>query len=122
MLICFDVDGTLDCKDNDNESSYLKGIIPEKLLVELWKKGHEIAIVSPSPYFPDKWKGKNHWFAEFGSNEMRWRNISDAMAFYKRTSDLTIYVDDLEANRKNVLKIFQDITCYSPEEFMRLKI
>ena len=29
ILITFDVDGTLDCKENDNES-YLKGVVPDR--------------------------------------------------------------------------------------------
>ena len=40
-LITLDVDGTLDCKENDNEQ-YLKGIIPTSLLLDLQKKGINI--------------------------------------------------------------------------------
>jgi len=115
LLICFDIDGTLDCKENDNEE-YLKGIIPEKLLVKLWKDGNHIAIVSPSPYFPDKWKGDDHWFKEYGSNSYRWKNVFDAMKYYRMNSYNTIYVDDLESNRMQLEKL--DIVAFTPEDFI----
>ena len=118
MLICFDVDGTIDCKENDKEE-YLKGIIPEGKLVELWMKGHKIAICSPSPYFPDKWKGDNHWFCRNGDGFSRWENIQDAMNFHNITDkDQVIYVDDL----RGTLKIVRDVNglkhVYTPEGFM----
>lgn len=118
MLICFDVDGTIDCKENDGEE-YLKGIIPENDIVELWKKGHKIAICSPSPYFPQKWKGDNHWFQRNGDGFCRWENIQDAMKFYNITDkDKVIYVDDL----RGTLKIVRDVNglkhVYTPEGFM----
>lgn len=117
QLICFDVDGTLDCKENDNED-YLKGVIPEEVLVDLWKKGYGIAIVSPSPYFPDKWKGENHWFCKNGSNDYRWENVDDAINYYKTSRYNTIYVDDLEANCKQLMKL--DVISYSPELFLKI--
>ena len=117
QLICFDVDGTLDCKENDNEE-YLKGIIPENYLVELWKMGYGIAIVSPSPFFPEKWKGENHWFCEYGSNEYRWKNVDDAISSNKTNRFNTLYVDDLEANRKQLENL--DVISYSPEKFLAM--
>ena len=118
MLICFDVDGTIDCKENDNED-YLKGIIPENVLVELWKQGNQIAIVSPSPYFPDKWKGDNHWFCRNSSNDYRWENINDAMIYYGNLGLDVVYVDDLVGNHKLVQKVLPSVVCYTPEEFLK---
>jgi hypothetical protein len=117
-LICFDVDGTLDCKENDGEE-YLKGIIPEEVLVNLWKQGFGIAIVSPSPYFPDKWKGNNHWFQRNGSNDYRFENIKDAMECYNTQDFNVLYVDDLIGNHKIVNKVLPDVICYTPEQFMK---
>jgi len=117
QLICFDVDGSLECKENDNEE-YLKGVVPENLLVKLWKKGYAIAIVSPSPYFPDKWKGDNHWFKRNGSNDYRWENVDDAIKYYKTERLNTTYVDDLKANRIQLKKL--NVISYSPEDFMEI--
>ena len=118
MLICWDVDGTIDCKENDGED-YLKGIVPEDVIVELWKSGHSIAICSPSPYFPDKWKGDNHWFCRNGDNFSRWENIKDAMVHYKVTDkDQVVYVDDLRGNLKIIRDVFGIKNVYTPEGFM----
>ena len=115
-LICFDVDGTLLTKEMDNEGEYVKGIIPTELLIDLWKQGFRIAIVSPSPFLPQQFSGDNHWFKEYGSNEYRWKNVDDAIDFYKTNRFNCIYVDDLEANRKQLEKI--DVISYSPEKFL----
>ena len=117
MLFCFDVDGTLDCKENDNEE-YLKGIIPEKVLDDLYDDGHDIAIVSPSPYFPQKWK--HSWFCRNSSNDYRWENIKNAMNYYKVKENKVIYVDDLEGNFNMFPDCFKDITCYTPDKFMAI--
>ena len=116
MLFCFDVDGTLDCKENDNEE-YLKGIIPEQKLIDLSHQGHIIAIVSPSPYFPSMWKDKN-WFCRNGDGFNRWENIKDAMEFYNiEDKNKVVYVDDLKGVLKLVKK-FGIEQVYTPEEFM----
>lgn len=118
MLICWDVDGTIDCKENDKEE-YLKGIVPEDDIVRLWIKGHQIAICSPSPYFPDKWKGDNHWFKRNGSNFSRWENIKDAMKHYNVTDkDKVIYVDDLLGNLKIIRDVYGIKKVYTPQGFM----
>jgi len=116
-LFCFDVDGTLDCKENDNEE-YLKGTIPEDVLVELWKKGHKITIVSPSPFFPKKWKGENHWFARNDSNDYRWENIKDAISYYMMDKFNTIYIDDLPSNRSKIQE--WGVISFDPDTFMEI--
>jgi hypothetical protein len=116
-LICLDVDGTLDCKENDNEQ-YLKGIVPTKLLLELQNKGINIALCSPSPYSPETFRNSSHWFCRNGSNDYRWENVIDAMNTFRIMKSETIYVDDLESNRNQLIR--EGVTSYSPEEFMIL--
>ena len=114
-LITLDVDGTLDCKENDNEQ-YLKGIIPTSLLLDLQKKGINIALCSPSPYSPQVFRNSSHWFCKNGSNDYRWENVIEAINTFKVTKAETIYVDDLESNRNQLLK--EGVQSYSPEGFM----
>jgi len=118
QLICFDVDGTLLTKEMENEGQYVKGIIPTSLLIKLWKKDYGIAIVSPSPYLPNQFSGDNHWFKRNGSNDYRWENVDDAIKYYKTNRFNTIYVDDLESNRKQLEKL--DVISYSPEQFVSI--
>lgn len=115
-LFCFDVDGTLLTKEMENEGQYVKGIIPTEILIRLEREGHKIAVVSPSPYLPARYTDDNHWFCEYGSNEYRWKNIQDAMVCHGFHETQVIYVDDLEANRKQILD--HDIIAISPEQFM----
>ncbi len=117
-LYCFDVDGTLLTKEMEGEGQYVKGIIPTEKLIEIWKSGNFIAIVSPSPYLPEQFSGSNHWFKKNGSNEYRWENVFAAQKFYKVSNEDTVYVDDLESNR-NQLESYR-IKSYSPEEFMKI--
>ncbi len=119
-LICFDVDGTLLTDEMENEGQYVKGIIPTKTLIDLWKLGHKIAIVSPSPFLPKQFRGDNHWFKRNGSNDYRFENILDARIYYKMSLLDTIYVDDLEANRKNVKMYVSE--SFSPEEFLEITL
>ncbi len=117
-LYCFDVDGTLLTDEMKDEGQYVKGLIRTKKLIELEKKGNKVVIVSPSPFLPKRYTDENHWFKKFGSNEYRSINVEIAMKTYGVTAENTIYVDDLEANRKQLEKI--NVKSYSPEEFMRL--
>ena len=117
-LICFDVDGTLLTDEMENEGQYVKGIIPTETLIYLWKLGHKIAIVSPSPFLPRQFSGDNHLFKRNGSNDYRFENIIDARDYYEMSLLDTIYVDDLEANRKNVKMYVSE--SFSPEEFLNL--
>jgi FMN phosphatase YigB (HAD superfamily) len=114
-LICFDIDGTLDCQENDNEQ-YLKGIVPTEVLLTLQNQGINIALVSPSPYGPEAFKNDKHWFQRNGSNDYRWENVLDAMNAFAVSRDETMYVDDLEANRNQLLK--EGVESVSPEGFM----
>lgn len=119
ILLCFDVYGTLDCKENGGEE-YLKGIIPTSLLESLESK-FDIAIVSPSPYFHKQYKNGKHWFGRNGSNDYRLENLNDAASRYHVDYFAMIYVDDLEGNRKMIEKqTHGDLICYSPEQFMSI--
>lgn len=121
MLICFDVDGTLLTDEMNNEGEYVKGIIPTTVLIDLWKQGHKIAIVSPSPFLPRQFSGDNHWFKRNSSNDYRWENIRDAMKYYHYSDlDGLIYVDDLIGNHRLVKKEIPTIGCYTPKEFMKI--
>ncbi len=115
-LYCFDVDGTIDCKENDSEE-YLKGVIKTDVLLDLEKQGHKIAIVSSSPFFPEKWKGDNYWFKRNADGFCRLQNIRDAQKYHGVSDYETIYIDDL----KGVLTMIRDqsnITCFSPKDFL----
>ena len=116
LLFAFDVDGTLLTEEMEDEGQYVKGIIPTEKLIELEKKGNKIAIVSPSPFLPKKYANKKHWFKKYGSNEYRWANVTLAASVNEISWENTIYVDDLEANRRQLEKI--KIKAYSPEDFM----
>lgn len=118
MLYCFDVDGTLLTGEMKKEGQYVKGIIPTKILIQLEKKGHKVAIVSPSPFLPERYVHNNHWFKKFGSNEYRWANVAAAMQAHNTSPKKTVYVDDLESNRKQMESM--GIKSYSPESFMKL--
>lgn len=117
-LYCFDVDGTLLTKEMEKEGQYVKGIIPTEKLIQIWKSGNFVAIVSPSPYLPEQFSGSNHWFKKNGSNEYRWENVLAAQKFYGVSPNDTIYVDDLKANRKQLET--HGVKSYSPEEFMKI--
>ena len=113
MLLCFDCDGTLLTDKMENEGQYVKGVIPTKTLTRLEEQGHKVVIVSPSPFRPDGFKV----FARNGSNDYRWENIKDAMEYYGIGEEQVIYVDDLEANRNQLIK-FGIPFVFSPEAFM----
>jgi len=115
-LFCFDVDGTLLTEEMEKEIGYVRGKIPTEKLIDLEKKGNKIAIVSPSPYLPERYANDDHWFKDFGSNEYRWANILKACNFNEISFENTIYVDDLEANRNQMEEI--GIKSYSPYEFL----
>ena len=117
-LICFDVDGTLLSEEMKGMGQYVEGVIPTALLIELENQGHKIAIVSPSPYLPRRYANEKHWFKRNGSNDYRFENILDARNYYEMSLLDTIYVDDLEANRKNVLMYVSE--SFSPQEFLNL--
>ena len=114
-LFAFDVDGTLLTEEMKDEGQYVKGIIPTEKLIEL-EKNNIVVIVSPSPFLPKRYANKKHWFKKFGSNESRWANVLLARSFYGISFEDTIYVDDLEANRKQLEKLY--VKSYSPEDFM----
>ena len=112
MLICFDVDGTLLTDEMKDGGEYVKGVIPTNMLIDLWKLGHKIAIVSPSPYLPKQFSGDNHWFKRNSSNDYRWENINDAMIYYYTTHhpDQLATINDQMSNmtidqKKNSLKV-----------------
>jgi len=114
-LFAFDVDGTLLTEEMKDEGQYVKGIIPTEKLIEL-EKNNKVVIVSPSPFLPKIYADKEHWFKKYGSNEYRWANVALAASVYGISYEDTIYVDDLEANRKQLEKLH--IKSYSPEDFM----
>lgn len=116
MLFCFDVDGTLDCDEMKGMGEYVQGIIPEQAIRDLIKSNIYVAIVSPSPYYPHDLLG-NAVFNEYGSNEYRWKNVQDAIDHFKQNKLTTIYVDDLEANRRQLQEY--GVKSISPEEFMK---
>lgn len=113
MLFCFDVDGTLLCDEMKGMGQYVEGIIRTDYLDILHGAGHHIAICSPSPYYPHKYQV----FAKFGSNEYRWKNVADAMDCYQISKDSTVYIDDLEANLKQLKEY--GVHTLTPEEFLR---
>jgi hypothetical protein len=114
MLFVFDVDGTLLCDEMKGMGQYVEGVIPTAILDRLLEQGNCIAIASPSPYYPHKYR--DFVFCPFGSNEYRWRNVMDAMIAFDKPKTDTIYIDDLEANRAQL----QDwgVRSLSPEAFM----
>lgn len=114
-LFAFDVDGTLLTEEMKNEGQYVKGIILTEKLIEL-EKNNKVVIVSPSPFLPKRYANKKHWFKKFGSNEYRWANVTLAASVNGISLEDTIYVDDLEANRKQLEKLH--VKSYSPEDFM----
>jgi hypothetical protein len=95
---------------------YVKGIIPTEVLLTLEKKGINVALVSPSPLGPKAFKDSKHWFCRNGSNDYRWENVLEAMNSFATSKDETVYVDDLESNRNQLLK--EGVQSYTPEEFM----
>ncbi len=115
MMFAFDVDGTLLTDKMDNEGQYVKGIIPTIVLTRLEQQGHKVVIVSPSPFRPDGFKV----FARNGSNDYRWENINDAIIYYGMSKEDVIYIDDLESNRKQLLK-WGVCTVVEPDVFMIL--
>jgi len=117
-LYCFDVDGTLLTEEMQNEGEYVKGIIPTEKLVQLEDQGNKIVIVSPSPFLPKIYANESTWIKDFGSNEYRWANVKKAIQLYRCAIEDTVYVDDLEANRKQLEKL--GVKSYSPQEFMKI--
>lgn len=115
-LFCFDVDGTLLTEEMKDEGEYVKGVIPTHVLEDLERKGHKVAIVSPSPFLPDKYANERYWFKVNGSNTYRWENVAQAMKYYEEDPTTTVYVDDLEANRKQLENL--GVRCYDPEAFL----
>lgn len=113
MLFAFDCDGTLLTDKMDKEGQYVKGVIPTIILDRLAQQGHRVVIVSPSPFGPEGFKV----FARNGSNDYRWENIKDAMDYYGMDNSEVAYIDDLEANRNQLIK-FGIPFVYSPEVFM----
>jgi len=125
-LYCFDVDGTLLTEEMQNEGEYVKGIIPTEKLVELEDKGNRVVIVkgnrvvivSPSPFLPKRYDNESTWIKDFGSNDYRWANVKKAIQIHRCEIEDTVYVDDLEANRKQLEKL--GVKSYSPQEFMKI--
>jgi len=117
-LYCFDVDGTLLTEEMQNEGEYVKGIIPTEKLVELEEKGNRVVIVSPSPFLPKRYDNESTWIKDFGSNDYRWLNVKKAIQIHRCAIEDTVYVDDLEANRKQMEKY--GVKSYSPQEFMKI--
>ena len=117
-LYCFDVDGTLLTEEMQNEGEYVKGIIPTEKLVELEDKGNRVVIVSPSPFLPKRYDHESTWIKDFGSNDYRWANVKKAIQIHRCAIEDTVYVDDLEANRKQLEKL--GVKSYSPQEFTKI--
>ena len=116
MLFCFDVDGTLTNQKMIGDKFTYAGIIPTHVLVYLISYGHRVAIVSPSPYFPEGFESMV--YAKNGSNDYRWENIENAMVANNiLDKNSVVYVDDLKANRDKI-KTWGVREVYSPEEFM----
>lgn len=116
-LFTFDIDGTLSNNTMNDYGEHVRGIIPTSVLIKLILDGHKVALVSPSPFYPEGFD--NMVFAPNGSNEYRWENVREAMKWNNITSkDDVVYIDDLKANRENVRK-WGIKQVYSPEEFMK---
>lgn len=115
-LVCFDIDGTLDTAEMENEGQYVQGIVPTEVLLTLQNKSINVALVSPSPFGPEAFKDSKHWFCKNGSNDYRWENVLEAMNSFAVSKAETVYVDDLESNRNQLLG--EGVQSYSPEEFM----
>jgi len=117
-LYCFDVDGTLLTEEMQNEGEYVKGIIPTEKLVQLEENGNKVVIVSPSPFLPKIYANESTWIKDFGSNDYRWANVKKAIQIHRCAIEDTVYVDDLESNRKQLEKL--GVKSYSPQEFMKI--
>lgn len=91
-LICFDIDGTLECKEED--SQYINGPVKLRTLERL-SKDYQIAMVSPSPYYPKHSDGSNLYpvFAQYGSDTMRHKNLLDALKAFP-TYGVKLYVSN----------------------------
>lgn len=118
-LYCFDVDGTLSNSKMNGESEYIRGIIPTSVIVDILAKGDKVAIVSPSPFYPEGFE--NLIFARNGSNDYRFENIKDAMRHYNIEKRDVVYVDDLLGNLKSVFYALTPICILLPEDFIRMK-
>lgn len=91
-LFAFDVDGTLECKEEKSE--YINGPVKISTLVRL-SIYNKIVIVSPSPYYPKHSDGVSLFpiFAEYESNTYRHKNLLDAEKSFP-VDGLKIYVSD----------------------------
>ncbi len=91
-LICFDIDGTLECKEDDSE--YINGPVKLTTLDHLAKK-HRIVIVSPSPYYPKDDNGRSLYpiFSKYESNTYRHLNLLEAKESFP-VDGLNIYVSN----------------------------
>lgn len=118
MLFTFDVDGTLLTEEMQNEGEYVKGSIPTEKLVQLEDEGNTVVIVSNSPFLPKRYENEFQWIKDFGSNDYRWLNVKKAIQIHRYAIEDTIYVDDLEANRKQLEKF--GVKSYTPQEFMKI--
>jgi hypothetical protein len=118
MLFTFDVDETLLTEEMENEGQYVKGVIPTQILMDLESNGHDIAVVSPSPFLPKQYADDNHWFKRNGNSFCRLENIRDAQKYYKTDDKDTIYVDDLVGVLKMIMSQSK-INCFTPEQFMK---
>ena len=119
LLFCLDVDGTLLTEEMKGMGQYVEGIIPTQILIALENMGHIIAIVSPSPFLPRRYANSSHWFKRNGDNTYRFENIMDARNYHQMPLSHTIYVDDLEANRKSVATRYVSES-FSPEKFLEM--
>ena len=117
MLFCFDIDGTLDSLKMKGEGEYIQGIIPVKTLINLMMDKHDIAIVSPSPYYPEGFESMI--YAQNESNDYRWLNIQEAMRYNNVLDEKNVvYVDDLQGNLNLIKKQYPNMTVFTPKQFM----
>lgn len=80
-LFAFDIDGTLECKEDDSE--YINGPVKLSTLDRL-AIHNKIVIVSPSPYYPKHSDGKPLYpiFAEYESDTYRHKNLLEAKSSF----------------------------------------
>ena len=96
-LICFDMDGTIECIEDKSE--YISGPVKISTLCTL-ANYCEVFIVSPSPYFPKHDDGTPmfHISADYGSDTMRHVNLLRALGVFieahKKSPSIKLYVSN----------------------------
>lgn len=84
MLICFDVDGTLETSN---------GPVKTSRLVSLKDWGHRVIIVSPSPHFPRYADTDDPVFPNVSGNDTRLENLLEAKQMFG-SEEFYLYISD----------------------------